>query len=431
MKKIHYNIRKSILLSTLLIVSSITISCKKNIELKPDVTTFKQQGKGYSSNVSMNTVDKPYIILISADGFRFDYANMYNATNLLAYSATGIRAKSMLPSYPSVTHSNHYSLITGLYPGHTGIVGNEFYDKATLQPYNSSNPSWFSRESIWHTASKQGVVTADVNWPQGRAITANLPTNLFYEHDEVADGSKLSDMNKSIKKWFTLPASQRPHLITIYFSETDEAGHLHGPESPEVEAAVKSVDDKVRRVVEIVQSAGVNANFIFLSDHGMIKNSQEKLGINKLINMDKFVVGHQNSIINLYAKNSTVNIIAEANLLKAKETDRFKVYLNQDFPSKYHYAGIDDQFKRTGDIILVPNKPFTFKSNPAIGMHGFDPDTAKAMHATFMAWGPAFKNNTSYPTFKNVEIYNLLTKILGLTSTNNDGTGELAEAIVK
>jgi hypothetical protein len=53
------------------------------------------------------------------------------------------------------------------------------------------------------------------------------------------------------------------------------------------------------------------------------------------------------------------------------------------------------------------------------------------MHATFFAWGPAFKNMT-VPSFENVNVYPVITKILGLHYDDKiDGTNELAEKIVK
>src|SRR6186713_1349487 len=72
---------------------------------------------------------KPYVILISADGFRYDLADKYHATHLLALRTAGVAAAAMRPAYPSVTFPNHYSLATGLYPSHHGLVDNTFYDR--------------------------------------------------------------------------------------------------------------------------------------------------------------------------------------------------------------------------------------------------------------------------------------------------------------
>jgi predicted AlkP superfamily pyrophosphatase or phosphodiesterase len=73
--------------------------------------------------------EKPYVILISADGFRYDYAEKYKAEHLLTLANEGVKAASMIPCFPSVTFPNHYSIVTGLYPAHEGLVQNGFYDR--------------------------------------------------------------------------------------------------------------------------------------------------------------------------------------------------------------------------------------------------------------------------------------------------------------
>jgi alkaline phosphatase D len=46
------------------------------------------------------------------------------------------------------------------------------------------------------------------------------------------------------------------------------------------------------------------------------------------------------------------------------------------------------------------------------------------MHAIFYAIGPAFKKNYQQPTFENIDIYPLVTHILGLVPATTDGTLE-------
>src|SRR3954454_12754149 len=65
---------------------------------------------------------KPYVILISADGFRYDLADKFHAQKLVALRNKGVQAQYMIPSYPSLTFPNHYTIVTGLYPAHHGLV---------------------------------------------------------------------------------------------------------------------------------------------------------------------------------------------------------------------------------------------------------------------------------------------------------------------
>src|SRR5579862_7277078 len=85
--------------------------------------------------------DKPYVIMISADGFRYDYAQKYKADHLLALAGEGVKAESMIPSFPSVTFPNHYSIVTGLYPSHSGLVINNFYDRTLQRFYSYHGPT--------------------------------------------------------------------------------------------------------------------------------------------------------------------------------------------------------------------------------------------------------------------------------------------------
>jgi predicted AlkP superfamily pyrophosphatase or phosphodiesterase len=54
------------------------------------------------------------VILISADGFRYDYAEEFKAEHLLAFAKEGVKASSMIPSFLSSTYPNHYAIATGL-----------------------------------------------------------------------------------------------------------------------------------------------------------------------------------------------------------------------------------------------------------------------------------------------------------------------------
>ena len=131
---------------------------------------------------------KPYVILVSLDGFRFDYASKYGAKNLLAMAAHGASApEGMIPSYPTVTFSNHYTLVTGLYPEHHGIVANNFYDPARkerysyLDPKSSLDGSWYGGTPLWVLAEQQGMRSASFFWVASEAeIQGKRPS--YYLH---------------------------------------------------------------------------------------------------------------------------------------------------------------------------------------------------------------------------------------------------------
>ena len=110
---------------------------------------------------------KPYVIMVSLDGFRYDYAKKYHADHLLALAAQGASAPDgMIPSYPSITFPNHYTIVTGLYPEHHGIVANTFYDPVRKETYsyhggNSvGDGTWYGGTPLWVLAEQQGMRSA-------------------------------------------------------------------------------------------------------------------------------------------------------------------------------------------------------------------------------------------------------------------------------
>ena len=76
----------------------------------------------------------------------------------------------MLPSFPSKTFSNHYTILTGFYPGHLGILSNEFYSRKKQSTYNTrnrttvENGSWYGGSPLWILAGQQQMVTASMFW---------------------------------------------------------------------------------------------------------------------------------------------------------------------------------------------------------------------------------------------------------------------------
>lgn len=64
-------------------------------------------------------------IVISLDGCRWDYPQWYHTPFFDRMAQEGV-ASGLIPSYPSKTFPNHYTLATGLYPDHHGIVANDF-----------------------------------------------------------------------------------------------------------------------------------------------------------------------------------------------------------------------------------------------------------------------------------------------------------------
>jgi predicted AlkP superfamily pyrophosphatase or phosphodiesterase len=379
---------------------------------------------------------KPYIILISADGFRYDLAEKYNASNLLRLSKQGVAASYMQPAYPSLTFPNHYSIITGLYPAHHGIVDNTFYDKEKKEIYSIRNKkavgdsSWYGGTPLWVLAEKQRMLSASFYWVASESAIQGVRPTYYYIYNDIISIDKRIEV---VKNWLQLPEGQRPHFITFYFPEVDHQEHLHGPDSKEAADAVQFVDQSVEKLVEAIDPLGLNINFIFLADHGMMKvDNENPMPLPAVVDTTKFIITPGNAILHLYAKDKK-DIQPTYQALR-KEAKDFDVYLATDMPKKWHYSKKDDRYDRTGDIILVPHPPKIFsltKGHVPIGEHGFDPSITE-MHAVFYAWGPAFRKNTTIEGFENVNVYPLIAKILELKITGQiDGNLKVLRPIIK
>jgi len=373
---------------------------------------------------------KPYVVLICSDAFRWDYAEKYQAKNLLKFSAEGVRAESMYPSFPASTHANHFALVSGLYPSHSGIVGNDFYDPARKEMFKPSDGSWFGEEPIWVTAEKQKMLTASFWYIDTEPAVKGTHLTYIYKHlkNQEALGEERA---KTLKDWLSLPEEQRPHFIACYFPDADHTGHTYGPNSPETAKAVAFIDDAVGKMVEAAKSTGVPVNFIFVSDHGMMEiDRQHHLHVPASIDKDKFVIVSQGNYVMLHAKNSA-DIVPMYEKLKAEKVPGYDVVLKKDLPAIWKFGPKDDKYNRVGDILLVAEYPKVFTENNTVGAHGFDAHEHADVRATFFAWGPAFKTHLQIRPFDNVEVYDVMTQILGIKGLPNDGTGALAKEILK
>jgi predicted AlkP superfamily pyrophosphatase or phosphodiesterase len=369
---------------------------------------------------------KHYVILISLDGFRYDYAEKYHAEHILAFGAAGATApQGMIPAYPSLTFANHYTLATGLYPIHHGIVANNFYDPERKQAYRMTDPatvtdgSWYGGTPIWVLAEQQGMRSACFFWPGSEAEIQGTRPAYYLKYDEQLP----NDLRvEQVLAWLRLPAERRPHLITLYFSDVDHAGHEYGPDNEEVRAAVQAVDKEVGALQDGLAKLHLPVDVIVLSDHGMAKVQGD------WITLDQYFpdAGAFEKIISpgLYAK-SDADAQRAYEALRGK-SDKFEVYRRADMPPSLH----DDSNPRSGDPIVVTNGPYLVRfsapgqpspmaGSPAmerrqVGAHGFDPARVPEMKASFFAAGPDIRSGVTVAPFENVNVYPLVAKLLGL-----------------
>lgn len=385
---------------------------------------------------SLAQQQKPYVVLISLDGFRWDLAEKYQAKNLLKIKETGVSANYLKPSYPSLTFPNHYTIATGMYPSHHGIVDNIFYDKKTGRTYKNSDKAtaldstFYGGKPLWTLAEEQEMLSAVFYWPGSEASNNNIRPTYYYKYNEITPLQQRIDV---VRDWLFLPAEKRPHFIALYFPQVDKAAHKFTADSKQAEEAVQVVDEAVGKLKNIAKETGLPVNFVVLSDHGMAAvDNVNTIPLPTAIDRKEFVVPPGTSILHLYAKDKKY-IKPTYKALKLEAID-YNVYLANRTPKRWNYNKKKDKFDRIGDMILVPKLPKVFSTigiKPEIGQHGFDPANP-VMHAIFYATGPNFKSAYQINAFENIHVYPLIAEILGLPYKHKiDGKKKVLAPILK
>ncbi len=369
---------------------------------------------------------KHYVILVSLDGFRYDYPTKYGAPHLQAMAKDGASAPDgMLPSHPSLTFPNHLSLVTGLYPEHHGIVGNSFFDPARspeqgqtyvyTQSKTNSDGSWYGGTPLWVLAEQQGMRAACLFWPGSEAEIQGKRPSYYLKYDDKLDDKKRVEQ---VLAWLKLPPEQRPHFITLYYSNVDHAGHAYGPESEEVRAAVHHVDDMIGELQAGIAALKLPVDLVVVADHGMIALQGDPIDLSTFADLSS--VHTEGSLI--YAKDE-VEAARIYKDFKAHPDPRFSVYRRAEVPEHLHF----NSNPREGDPVIVPNGPYLLTAKPGTfngklhGMHGYDPATMPEMKAIFFADGPDVKPAIRIESFENLNVYPYVAQLLGLTAPSSDG----------
>jgi predicted AlkP superfamily pyrophosphatase or phosphodiesterase len=386
-----------------------------------DIAPVRHESNGLNSSRAKKA---HYVVLVSLDGFRWDYATKWGAPHLLKMAEEGASApEGMLPSYPSITFPNHYSLVTGLYPEHHGIIDNEFLDPKRGDARYSykdrktdSDGSWYGGTPLWSLAERKGMRTASMFWPGSEAKIAGRRPSYWVPFDDKFDDERRLDQ---VMAWLKLPEAERPHLITLYYSNTDHAGHDYGPDSAQVRDAVHHVDGLMGELEERLKATGLPVDMIVVSDHGMAKLADRRwLSMDRLADLkDAKTEG-----LSLYPKTEAEKgRIYEA--LKATKDPRFEVYRLKDVPGRLEF----DRSEREGDPVVIPRAlvPMTARATQetikAQGMHGYDPAQFPEMKAIFYAEGPDVRAGVRLASFENVNVYDFVCELLRLKPAKNDG----------
>jgi len=385
--------------------------------------------------------EKPYVLVISFDGFRWDYALRGITPNLDKIAQQGVKALTLQPSFPSKTFPNHYSIVTGLYPQNHGLIDNRFQNPFSGDVYRLGDTlavrddRWYHGESIWATARRQGIKTASFFWPGSE-------TRLEYRHPTYFkryDGSvSHEDRIKGVIDWLQLAEADRPQFILMYFSDTDDIGHKYGPESAEINEAVQLLDKRLGELMDQLQQINMlqRIHIIVISDHGMtVLDNQRVILLSDIFGKEVPQFFISAPMIQFHS-NDPIEATFVYNRLKENERG-YRAYYREEFPEYFHYA--KNPF--VGNVIAIADLGYSFfrdqktfermNSGYRGGDHGYD-NFALDMHGIFVAMGPEFRENYATGTILNIDLYPLICKLLGIIPNQMiDGKLERVEYLLK
>jgi predicted AlkP superfamily pyrophosphatase or phosphodiesterase len=368
---------------------------------------------------------KPYLVLISIDGFRWDYQDRYETPAMDKLAARGVRAESLKPVYPTLTFPNHYSIATGLYPANHGIVANNFRDRDNGDWYVYKNPEivqqgrWYCGEPIWVAAEKNGMVAAAFFFIGTEADIQGIPPTYWNRFDANVPGSHRV---KQVLKWLQMPADTRPHFISLYFEHVDVSTHAYGIGSKESIREIKRVDGYLERLMEGIEKLPYSADIyiVLLSDHGQSSyvTDSKILVLDSFLNLDGISVIDGGSYANLFFDKEDPGRAAR---IRDQINDRWRhgrAWLPGETPAHWHVTG--------GSLfpdVIVQADPHQAvlssedrKSKLLRGSHGWDP-SFKDMHGMFLAAGPRLPKGKTIGTISNLDVYPMMLEILEIPLT--------------
>ena len=359
------------------------------------------------------------LVLVSIDGFRWDYLDWPEAQRMKRIAEQGVRVNQLQVVYPSKTFPAHLSIATGLRPTGHGVVDNYFCRRDRSDCYRmgsgQKDPDWLAGTPLWTLVEQQGGRASTFFWPESDAkFNDILPTD--YRAYDVSVSP--SDKVQQAVEWLSLPEVDRPDLVTLYFSAVDSSGHTHGPDAPETKAAIAETDYWVsklwRSIDDINRQQETEISLIVLSDHGMSAvDPRQFIDTNTLPRPKGFRRVNSTTRVMYYRRDPNADVAALAATLREASNGRYRV-VSEETLAERHYQ----HHPAVADLIIETDPPRLFRHGGARGpdlrgMHGY-PATVEDMAAFLVAIGPGFSVGKVIPKAHQLDVYPIAATLLDL-----------------
>ena len=364
------------------------------------------------------------LVLVSIDGFRWDYLDRSEASVMRSLANKGTRVMKLRSVYPSKTFPAHLSLATGLRPTGHGVVDNYFCRNDRPDCYSMGSgrkdPDWLSGIPLWTLVEMQGGRASTFFWPESDArFSGVLPTDY-----RAYDGrTPHADRVKQVLEWLALPARERPALVTLYFSAVDSAGHTFGPDAPQTRSAISDIDTWIGRLWSGIETINreleASINLLLVSDHGMAPVDPDHfIDTDTLPRPAGFKRVNASTRVMYYQREADADIEALKSELSAMSGGRYW-HLAPEILAQRHY----DQHPAVADLIIETRPPHVFrrgggKDANLLGMHGY-PASEEDMASFLVAIGPAFEVGKVIEEAHQLDVYPVAAKMLELDPPAN------------
>ncbi|OCT60459.1 ectonucleotide pyrophosphatase/phosphodiesterase family member 7 isoform X2 [Xenopus laevis] len=372
------------------------------------------------------------LLLISFDGFRWDYDQDVDTPNLNIMARDGVKAKYMTPAFITITSPCHFTLLTGKYIENHGVIHNMYFNITTGQKVSYHGTQgvsmWWDNGSlpIWITAQRQGMNTGSLFFPGGNATYRGENVNVKKVETRTHTWGNETEWRENVDtviRWFT---QQDLDFVALYFGEPDSTGHKYGPDSEERKQMVSQVDRTVGYIRKCVKDHGLEdkLNIIITADHGMrtVQKGPDEIVLN---NIENFSLSDLQFHLVDYGPSGLL-VPKEGNLEKVYNAlknghPKLNVFKKEEVPVRLHFS----KNARITPLVLYGDPGYVIHGFAKLqfnkGEHGFDNDDIE-MKTIFRAVGPSFKQNVVVEPFESVHVYALMCELLGIKPEPNDGS---------
>lgn len=374
------------------------------------------------------------VLVLVFDGFAPDMLAKMETPALDRLRREGTFTRRFVPAFPSISLINGFTLSTGCWPEHHGIVTNRFYDPKRGFYDHSFDADWMTGcEGLHQAAERQGVRTAALGWygatssTRGNLASVTDPPGAWKDYPQ--DEARAEDVIRLLR----LPDAQRPRLILAYFRGPDHVAHFRGLGSADVREAVRRSDSAVGAILCAVDMLppGLRdaVSIVVTTDHGMRP-------VSKIVNVERILransiparVAATGTTAFVYLNDPDTRAAAEKTLASYTEFDVIRPAAQ---PAWSHLG----TGPRVGDLILSAKPPYVIEdrgmwpiwlrwlawvgpqfariTTMARASHGYPPDTP-GMAGILYAWGPAFARGREVDHVDVIDLHPTVTYALGI-----------------